>query len=190
MTNKGILKNRQDATVIEKKSVGPERSFCICLSFLPEFTLTNIIKHVKKVDEFEEYQSKCKSILQKMQEKKLRQREMLYRGEERDMGHSQKRKFSTIKSSRKGGYDDKFVQKKQRLDSQERYVSKQSYNDQDHGKNTSKNTKHASKRRYEIQKYMGYQDKFSEPDLEDYDDQALLLNDDDRLYTESHGRGK
>lgn len=41
----------------------------ICASFLPDSVQSNIIKSVKKIDDFEIYQNKCKSILQKIQDK-------------------------------------------------------------------------------------------------------------------------
>jgi hypothetical protein len=96
---------------------------------------------VKKVEDFEQYQSQCKSILQK-----------LHRGRP-----LQEKRGSFRRSSK--FFDDKIS--KRRADSQERPRSKDSNGSSDNHK------KLPIKRTY--QKFENFQDKFSEPRLEDYD---------------------
>lgn len=143
-----------------RKDQNKERN--IFSSLLPDSTQTNIIKFVKKVEDFEEYQSQCKSILQK----KYRRRDQ--RDESKHKKGSQRRLSSKF-------FDDKVG--KRRADSQERPLSKSSDRSDEYKK------KLPQKRRFE-----NFADKFSEPRLEDYDNSYGCEESQQEEFSKRRGR--
>jgi len=132
----------------------------ICASFLPDSVQSNIIKSVKKIDDFEIYQNKCKSILQKIQDKQIRNREMRDR-------HERDREWSRDR------------ERERNIHMQKHAPHKRTYEQLVQGHQGSKQTKQKDHlKQYEINNKANMLDGFSAgPQTEDYDIQNNHYDD-------------